>query len=170
MSSVSVEYAKKYKIPLMLVVCAVWAITPILRRSMVERITETKQDKNSAVQVVLLILGVSYVLVLGSQFCMSNGPGSYATFLSHTALLRTDGLVLLSVSSSLTVLSNLVLTALLLQHNPGTIMAMLNGLTNFATYALGTVAFGSGVTCQGLLALLLIGAGIYLLNKEKETP
>ena len=127
-----------------LVICCVWAFSPIVRRRMVERAqaADDVEGKNNAVQVVLCVLGCSYALLVVLQLCMRLGPGTYSTLRTNVERLRVDGVGLLVLSSGLTLISNFVLTDLLLRYNPGHIMPMLNASSNFFTYVVGTVVFG----------------------------
>ena len=165
------DLPKNSKIPSLLVVVAVWTVTPLIRRRMVDRMTVDKEDSSIAVQVVLLLLGLSYCIAVVSQFCMQHGPAARYEFLTHVAYLRRDGIVVLCSSSCLTLLSNLVLTRLLVLHNPGTVMPMLNACANLSTYVGGAFLYGNGVTREGLLAKLCLSAGKFLLNSATpESP
>ena len=53
-------------------------------------------------------------------------------------------------------------------HSAGTIMPMLNALTNISTYVCGTIMYGKGVTWNGCMAVACLTAGIVLLNSEKH--
>ena len=165
---VSIDFFNDSKMLPLLFVVAVWTVNPLIRRCTVDRASIADPDGSAAIQVVLLILGVSYAIVVTSQFCMRQGPATQNTFLTHVQYIRADGIALLVASSCLTLLSNMVLTRQLVLHSPGTIMPMLNALANISTYVCGTIMYGNGVTWNGCMGMACLTAGIFLLNLEKH--
>ena len=142
----------------MLCVIAAWAITPILKRTVLDymSLADMEINKPSPVRTFVALNSLGCTLA-AFALAYSTGPMQYVQ------RIPSEGWATLLAGVLIGTVCSIVLVGLLASGNPGETMVYLNAGTNVLTYVFGALFYGE-LTWTSTAGVLLIAAGGVLMS------
>ena len=141
----------------MLCVVVVWAITPVLKRQVIDYMSLADDlDGPSPVRTFVMINSIVCTAMAG---VLAYPPGPRQLI----ERIPAQGWFVLIVGAALATFAGILIVKLISTGNPGETMVYLNAGTNILSYVIGALLYGN-ITWQATAGVLLITAGGTLVS------